>query len=74
MAFIIGLAIGIVIGIILKTVINRTSAVGSIYIYEGDSGEKPYMFLALSSENLETFVGKKFVVLKIEPKDTPPQD
>lgn len=72
MGFIVGLIIGIVVGIIIKTAINRVSSIGSIYIYKGDLDEKPYMFLALSA-NLETFIKKKFIVLKLEQKDTHPQ-
>lgn len=73
MEIIIGIFIGVVIGVVLKTVINRVSSIGSFYIYEGDHDEKPYMFLALSA-NLERFVKNKFVVLKIEQKDKPPQE
>lgn len=73
MGITIGLILGIAIGLIAKTVADRSSSAGSIYIYKGEPDENPYMFLAVSG-GIEKFFKKRYIVLKIELKNKPPQD
>ncbi len=72
MAIVIGLIFGVIVGVVIKTIAIHSSSVGTIYIYNGDPEENPYMFLALSG-GIDKFFKKRYVVLKIELKDIPPQ-
>lgn len=70
MSILIAYFVGIVVGIIAKTLFVKSSEVGSIDIFQGDPGENPNMFLTITT-SLESFVKKKYVVLKLERKDPP---
>ncbi len=73
MAIFIGLVLGIAIGWGIKVIADGLSSAGAIYIYNSEQDEKPYMFLAISG-GIEKFFRRRYVVLKIEFKDKPPQD
>lgn len=67
------LTIGIVIGVLIGAVLFRRRPVGNLRVDHSDPTSSPYLFLELATD-VETFMRKKYVTLKVRVEDFLPHE